>query len=102
MVKTYGRPCSPWISSSLSQTKNKKNISHCSTAYDLPECHRTSNMEENSWLQEHIRGMNDKLTKLVGITATHSMAFKILGAGVVIIAGAICVLVVKWLEGKLG
>jgi len=58
-------------------------------------------MDENSWLQEHIRSMNDKLTELVGITATHSMALKILGAGLVIVAGAICGLIVKWIEGKL-
>lgn len=58
-------------------------------------------MEEYNWLLEHVREMNNKLTELVGITATHAMALKILGAGVMITIGAVVGLIVKWLEGKI-
>ncbi|MEA1969456.1 MAG: hypothetical protein U9N77_14710 [Thermodesulfobacteriota bacterium] len=58
-------------------------------------------MDDNNWLHDHIQSMNDKLTELVRITATHSMALKILGAGLMITVGAIVGLIVKWLEGRI-
>ena len=52
------------------------------------------------WLLDVTQSMNDKLSELVKITAGHSMALKILGVAVTIIAGGVVAIVIEIMEGR--
>jgi gamma-glutamyl-gamma-aminobutyrate hydrolase PuuD len=57
-------------------------------------------MENKSWLHETMTSMNNKLSELIAITSSHSMALKILGAGLTIVATILGALIIRCLGGK--